>query len=182
MPTLFQAVLGFAGASGVGMLCLTGLYLTVSVFATNLPLVTTSLVTDTNWSAVVSLPMLVVAYVVGLLAIASVEACGPSTTPDVEGLRDPAVAPRYAKLDQEAEILSGSVVGFALLGVAAIANIRSFSGWTRTLLFTAALCLTLSFLAWKMSRAKRALAAHLLQRASRPVGQLQSSIDRSIDA
>ena len=126
------------------------------------------LVTDTNWSAVVSLPMLVVAYVVGLLAIASVEACGPSTTPDVEGLRDPAVAPRYAKLDQEAEILSGSVVGFALLGVAAIANIRSFSGWTRTLLFTAALCLTLSFLAWKMSRAKRALAAHLLQRASRP--------------
>jgi hypothetical protein len=43
------------------MLCLTGLYLIVSVLATNLPLVTTALVADTNWSAVVSLPMRVVA-------------------------------------------------------------------------------------------------------------------------
>jgi hypothetical protein len=91
------------------MLCLTGLYLIVSVLATNLPLVTTALVADTNWSAVVSLPMRVVAYVVGLLAITLVETWSPSTPPDVESLPRSSVAPRYAQLDQEAEILSGSV-------------------------------------------------------------------------
>lgn len=173
MPTLFQAVQGFAGASGVGMLCLTGLFLIVSVFATNLPLVTTWLVADANWSALVSLPVLVVAYVVGLLAIASVEACTPATDLDIQGLRDPAIASRYSKLEQEAEILSGSVVGFALLGLAALANIRSFSGWTRTLLFTAALCLTLSLLAWKMTRVKRTLAAQLLRHAGLPRSDTQ---------
>jgi hypothetical protein len=37
MPTLFQGIQGFAGASGVGILCLVGLFFIVSVFATNLP-------------------------------------------------------------------------------------------------------------------------------------------------
>jgi hypothetical protein len=32
MPTLFQSIQGFAGASGVGILCLVGLFLIVSVF------------------------------------------------------------------------------------------------------------------------------------------------------
>jgi hypothetical protein len=32
MPTLFQSSQGFAGASGVGILCLVGLFPIVSVF------------------------------------------------------------------------------------------------------------------------------------------------------
>ena len=31
MPTLFQSIQGFAGASGVGILCLVGLFLIVSM-------------------------------------------------------------------------------------------------------------------------------------------------------
>src|SRR5262245_3111571 len=115
MPTLFQAVQGFAGASGVGMLCLTALYFIASAFATNLPAATDKLVANPNWSAIVSLPLLVIAYVIGLLAIASVEGYSSLAGSDLQGLRDAAIASSYGKLEQEAEILSGSVVGFALL-------------------------------------------------------------------
>ena len=175
MPTIFQAVQGFAGASGVGMLCLTGLFLIVSVFATNLPLVTTWLVADSNWSAVVSLPVLVIAYVVGLLAISSVDAWTHAGESNFTLLREPAVASRHSQLEQEAEILSGSVVAFGLLGIAALANTHSFPGWTRTLLFSAMLCFMLSFLAWKVSAAKRQRASRLL----RQVSSLDSVTSRS---
>jgi hypothetical protein len=147
MPTLFQAVI-------------------VSVFATNLPTVTAKLVTDANWSAIVSLPVLVIAYVVGLLAIASVEACSGFADSDLRGLQDAGIAPSYGKLTQEAEILSGSVVGFGLLGVAAVANTWLWPGWTRTLMFTAVLCSGISFLAWKMAFAKHGAASKLLRNGS----------------
>jgi hypothetical protein len=73
MSTLFQSIQGFAGASGVGVLCLLGLFLIVSVFAENLPALATLLLGSNNWSAIATLPILVVAYVIGLLAIALVD-------------------------------------------------------------------------------------------------------------
>lgn len=73
MPTLFQGIQGFAGASGVGILCLVGLFFIVSVFATNLPYLATLLISSANWAGIATVPVLVVAYVVGLLAIALVD-------------------------------------------------------------------------------------------------------------
>ena len=73
MPTLFQSIQGFAGASGVGVLCLAGLFLAASVFADNLPVVAKNLFASPNWSAVANLPLLVVAYVIGPLAMALVD-------------------------------------------------------------------------------------------------------------
>src|SRR5687768_3670707 len=140
MPTLFQNIQGFAGASGVGVVCLIGLFLTVSVFADNLPKVATLLLDSSSWSAVGTLPLLVVAYVIGLLAIAVVDRSTPLTSTGIAALGSGAVAARYGQLVQEAEILSGSVVGFVLLGGAALFNIMAFPGWTRTMVFTGALC------------------------------------------
>ena len=101
-------------------MCLVGLFLTVSVFADNLPTVATLLLASSNWSAVATLPVLVVAYVIGLLAIALVDRGTRPTNSGISALSQRAVAMRYGQLEQEAEILSGSVVGFALLGVAAL--------------------------------------------------------------
>jgi hypothetical protein len=161
MPTLFQSIQGFAGASGVGILCLIGLFLTVSVFADNLPTVATLLLASPNWSAVATLPVLVVAYVIGLLAIALVDKGTRLTNSGINALSQSAVAVRYGQLEQEAEILSGSVVGFVLLGVAALLNTRVLPGWTRTLVFTSALCGAIAVSAWKMSRRKHDAAAAL---------------------
>ena len=161
MPTLFQSIQGFAGASGVGVLCLGGLFLTVSVFADNLPTAATLLLASSNWSAVATLPVLVVAYVIGLLAIALVDRGPRLTHSGIRALSQGGVAARYGQLEQEAEILSGSVVGFVLLGVAALLNTMAFPGWTRTLVFTGALCGVIAGGAWKMSRMKHAAAAAL---------------------
>ena len=167
MPTLFQSIQGFAGASGVGVLCLTGLFLIVSVFADNLPAAATQLVASSNWSSVASFPVLVVAYVIGLLAIALVDRGTPVSDSVIDVLSQGSVAQRYAQLEQEAQILSGSVVGFALLGIAAFVNTMAFPGWTRTLVFTGLLCTVIAATAWTMGRRKHAAAAVLTVVATR---------------
>lgn len=162
MPTLFQGIQGFAGASGVGILCLVGLFLSVSVFADNLPAIATLLLASSNWSAIASIPVLVVAYVIGLLAISLVDRPNRLTGRGIDALSHDAVALRYGQLEQEAEILSGSVVGFVLLGIAAVLNTMVFPGWSRTLAFTGVMCGLISVAAWKMSRHKHAAAAALV--------------------
>ena len=160
MPTLFQGIQGFAGASGVGILCLVGLFFIVSVFATNLPYLLSLLVSSSNWAAIAAVPVLVVAYVLGLLAIALVDR--GSQTASLSQLVEGPVAMRYGQLEQEAEILSGSVVGFLLLSIAAAVNTLAFAGWTRTLAFAAFLSGAIAYSAWIMSRRKHRAAATLL--------------------
>ena len=173
MPTLFQGIQGFAGASGVGVLCLVGLFFIVSVFATNLPYLVTLLVSSSNWAGIATVPVLVVAYVVGLLAIALVDRGNQLTASALNALIEGPIALRYGQLEQEAEILSGSVVGFLLLSIAALANTLAFPGWTRTLVFAATLSGGIACSAWIMSRSKHRAAATLLggcaaARAGRP--------------
>jgi hypothetical protein len=67
MPTLLQGIQGFAGASGVGILCLSALFFGGSVFATNLPTLADFVASSKTWSGIVTVPILVVAYVVGCL-------------------------------------------------------------------------------------------------------------------
>ena len=71
------------------------------------------------------------------------------------------MAVRYGQLEQEAEILSGSVVGFFLLAAAALLNTTVYPGWTRTLLFMGVLCGAIAGMAWKMSRMKHAASMGL---------------------
>jgi hypothetical protein len=111
---------------------------------------------------VATLPVLVVAYVIGLLAIALVDRATRLTHSGISALTNTVVAARYAQLEQEAEILSGSVVGFVLLGVASLLNTMVFPGWNRTLVFTCILCGLIAGSAWRMSRAKHAAAAGLV--------------------
>ena len=69
MPSLLQGIQGFAGASGVGVMCLTALFFGASVFATSLPALADFVAVSRTWSGIVTIPLLVVAYVApGLLA------------------------------------------------------------------------------------------------------------------
>jgi hypothetical protein len=173
MPTLFQGIQGFAGASGVGILCLVGLFFVVSVFATNLPHLVSLLVSSSNWAAIAAVPVLVVAYVVGLLAIALVDHGGQ--TASLHQLIEGPAAMRYGQLEQEAEILSGSVVGFLLLSIAAAVNTLAFPGWTRTLAFAALLSGAIGYSAWIMSRRKHRAAAALLEACTAGTGPPEHS-------
>ena len=111
-------------------MCLTAFFWGSSVFATNLPVVAELIVVSRTWSGIVTIPILVVAYVVGVLAIAVVEGATNEGTAELDALQGLA-AQRFSQLEQEAEILSGSVIGFLLLGSAGFLNIRAYPGWTR---------------------------------------------------
>lgn len=171
MPTLLQGIQGFAGASGVGILCLSALFLGGSVFATNLPTVAEIVASSTTWSGIVTVPILVVAYVVGLLAIALIESqmrVHPIELGSLQGV----AAQRYSQLEQEAEILSGSFVGFILLGAAAFLNILTFPGWRPTLTITGVSLLAIAASAWRMSRDKHDAAKEWAIRNNfRPSGE-----------
>ena len=160
MPSMLQGIQGFAGASGVGVMCLTAFFLGSSVFATNLPVVVNLVAVSKTWSGIVTIPILVVAYVVGVLAIAVVEGVASAGTVELDALQGVA-AQRFSQLEQEAEILSGSVIGFLLLGAAGLLNIRAYPGWTKTLLICSAMCIAIAVCALIASRAKHQSAAKL---------------------
>ena len=108
-------------------MCLTALFFGASVFATNLPALADFIAVSTTWSGIVTIPILVVAYVVGVLAIAVVEGVTSAGIVELDALQGLA-AQRFSQLEQEAEILSGSVIGFLLLAAAACSQRLGVSG------------------------------------------------------
>jgi hypothetical protein len=160
MPSLLQGIQGFAGASGVGVMCLTALFFGASVFATSLPALADFIAVSTTWSGIVTIPLLVVAYVVGVLAIAIVERFTNAGNVELDALQGLA-AQRFSQLEQEAEILSGSVIGFLLLSAAAFLNVWAYPGWARTLMICGAASFVTAVAAWNISRAKHQAAARL---------------------
>ena len=162
MPSMLQGIQGFAGAAGVGVVCLAAFFWGSSVFATNLPLVANIVAASAAWSSVVTIPIVFVAYVVGLLAIAIVESVTARSTVELAALQGLA-AQRFSQLKQEAEILSGSVVGFLLLAAAGALNVRAYPGWTRTLLACSVISIAIAACAFVVSRRKHQLAEHLVR-------------------
>jgi len=155
-------------------MCLTALFFGASVFATNLPALADFIAVSTTWSGMVTVPILVVAYVVGLLAIALVERFTVPGSSELDALQGLA-AQRFSQLEQEAEVLSGSVIGFFLLATAAFLNVWAFPGWTRTLMIGGVVFLAMAVGAWRISRDKHQAAANLATRTgSRPRTRLGS--------
>ena len=174
MPSLLQGIQGFAGASGVGVMCLTALFFGASVFATNLPALADFVAAMTTWSGLVTIPILVVAYVVGVLAIAVVEGVTSEAIVELDALEGLG-AQRDSQLEQEAEILSGSVIGFLLLAAAAFLNAWAYPGWARTLMICGAASFVTAVGAWRVSRAKHQSAARLTAKST---SQRRREVDR----
>jgi len=149
-------------------MCLTAVFFGASVFATNLPALADFIAVSTTWSGIVTIPILVVAYVVGVLAIAVVEGVTSTGIVELDALQGLA-AQRFSQLEQEAEILSGSVVGFLLLAAAAVLNVWAYPGWGRTLTICGVASFVTAVGAWRVSRGKHQAAAGLARRtASKP--------------
>jgi hypothetical protein len=108
---------------------------------------------------------LVVAYVVGVLAIAVVEGATNAGIVELDALQGLA-AQRFSQLEQEAEILSGSVAGFLLLAAAAVLNVWAYPGWARTLMICGAASFVTAVGAWSVSRVKHQSAARLARKTS----------------
>lgn len=162
MTVPFPDVQGFAGATGVGLLVMTAIYLITIVFATNLPEIAKAWVQGREWGAFSFVPLVLVAYVVGLLAMAAVDwavACAP-----IAVMQAGPAANQYIQLEQEAAILSGGVVAFALFAVAALLHVTALPGWKPTLLAATLLCVIVAAGSFLLARNKHS-AAEVLSKA-----------------
>lgn len=162
----FPDIQGFAGATGVGLLVLVGMYLLVIVFADNLPSVANAWIQRKEWGGLSFVPLVLVAYVIGLLAMALVgSTLGQDSTVVVTAPAGASVN-EYVQLKQEAAILSGAVAAFALLAVAAVAQAFSWRGWAPTLIFSAILSAAVACGSYKMAYNKMSAASELAAKLS----------------
>jgi len=147
MDTPWQNIQSFSGASAVGAIVFVDLALVANAFADNLfPTINLYAQTST-WAIVVAIPILSLVYLVGVLSIGAGEALlGWLRLKKVVALdEDPAgligcgdaIIGTYQRLRQEAELLAGSVVAFALLAVGSTLHAWRIVGWRRFLIAVA---------------------------------------------
>jgi hypothetical protein len=164
----WQSIQGFSGATAVGSLVFVDWVLITNAFADNLFPVINLYSQSPTWAIVTAIPVLSLAYLLGLLCIGAGEALLvvfrliPASSLD-EGqmacseLSD-FIAARYQQLRQDAEVLAGSALALGLLAVAASLHAWRIDGWRRFLL-SVAVCATLVALGSLALSVRRYLSA-----------------------
>ena len=179
----WQSIQGFSGATAVGSLVFVDWALITNAFADNLFPVINLYSQSPTWAIVTAVPVLSLAYLLGLLCIGAGEAfmilCKfvPASSLD-EGqtaCSDPSsfVAARYQQLRQDAEILAGSALALGLLAVGASLHAWGIEGWRR-LLISVAVCATLVAVGSFALSVRRQLSA---SRLTRPLNRAMASAD-----
>jgi hypothetical protein len=162
MDLPWQNIQGFSGAAAIGAIVLVDLALISNAFADNLfPVIEIYSQTPT-WAIVVAVPLLSLAYLVGLLAIGAGDALirllRPARTnvliaDDIAlAAASDSIVGRYQQLRQEAELLAGSTIAFALLAVGAGLSAWRVTGWQRFL--TAVAIASMAFTAGSIALAR----------------------------
>ena len=179
----WQSIQGFSGATAVGSLVFVGWALITNAFADNLFPVINLYSQSPTWAIVTAVPVLSLAYLLGLLCIGAGEAfmifCKfvPASSLD-EGQTacsdsSSFVAARYQQLRQDAEILAGSALALGLLAVGASLHAWRIEGWRR-LLISVAVCATLVAVGSFALSVRRQLSA---SRLTRPLNRAMASAD-----
>lgn len=177
MQIPWQSLQGFSGATAVGALTFIGLVLIANAFAPNLFPAIDFYARTSTWAIVVAIPVLSLAYLLGLVSIGIAEAALIWFSLLDENLlvNDPIkvsscgefVASKFHQLRQEAEILAGSSISLVLLSFGAALSAWAVGGWRRFLiaitvfaLLLAICCIMLSISRNKTAK-KLAIAAEL---------------------
>ena len=143
MEIPWQSIQGFSGASVIGALVLVDLGLIANAFADNLFPTITNFSTTAAYALVIAVPVLSLTYLLGLLCIGAAElALTLSHLLNAKTLAEDTVtvsargescAARFHQLRQEAELLAGGVIVFALLAVGSALSAWRIEGWRRFL-------------------------------------------------
>jgi hypothetical protein len=154
METPWQGLQGFSGATAVGALVFVDLALVANAFADNLfPVINIYSQTPT-WAIVVAIPAVSLAYLLGVLSIGASELILVSVhlldakalvedTISVAGRGEYAAA-RFQQIRQEAELLAGGAIAFALLSLGAALSAWRIEGWRRFLTAVAIMAVLLA--------------------------------------
>jgi hypothetical protein len=141
----WQSIQGFSGATAVGSIVFVDWALITDAFAGNLIPVINVYSQSPTWAIVIAVPVLSLAYLLGLLCIGAGEALllavklvSESTLADDDFVRADVsnlAAARYQLLRQDAEILAGSALAIAIAHLAIGASLHAWQidGWRRFL-------------------------------------------------
>jgi hypothetical protein len=143
MDIPWQGLQGFSGATAIGALVFVDLALVANSFANNLFPVIQDYSKTQTWAIVVAIPVISLAYLLGVLSIGTselmliwVRALDAKTlvedTIAVTGKGEYAAA-RFQQIRQEAEMLAGGTIAFALLALGAALYAWKIAGWRRFL-------------------------------------------------
>jgi hypothetical protein len=138
-----QALQGFSGATAIGGLVFVDLILIGNAFADNLFPAIRQYSENPTWAIVVAVPLVSLAYLLGVLSIGASELILTSLrllnkrvlvddTIDASSGGE-YVAGRFQQIRQEAELLGGGVIAFALLALGAALSGWRIEGWRRFL-------------------------------------------------
>jgi hypothetical protein len=175
----WENVQGFSGATAVGAIIIVDLALIANSFADNLFPVIDMYARTSTWAIVVAIPVLSLTYLVGLLSIGAGETVLTWLRfVDTRRLTEDAVAlsrqgdfivGRFQQFRQEAELLAGSMVAFALLALGSGLSSWRILGWRRFLMGTAIAAIVLGSGSAILS-VSRHKAAHRLAHAVKNQG------------
>ena len=145
--TPWQGIQGFSGATAVGSLVFIDWALITNAFANNLFPMINLYSQSPTWAIVTAVPVLSLAYLLGLLCIGAGEALLIAVKLVPKGCLDDGiiagsersdfVVAKYQQLRQDAEILEGSALALLLLAVGASLHAWRIDGWSRFLLSVA---------------------------------------------
>jgi hypothetical protein len=174
MPS--ESITAVAGPAGVGALCILGVFLFLDGRAPDLfPTVETYAKTAT-WGIVAAVPVLVMAYVLGLFLISGAVLAvqltfGPASeleAADIARLaaisaEKSAAVQTYVQLRQDSSVLAGSAVALIVLFAGAISEIRNLPHLKGTVILLGIGTLLLAALMFYFAGRKRGEAHHLAE-------------------
>src|SRR6185436_12363728 len=128
----------FAGATGVGALCILGVFLFLDGRAPTLFPTIEEYAKTATWGVVAAIPVLAIAYVIGLVLITA--SCfavrgvfGPSLPNEAAdtarvslvAIKESVLTQEYLQLKQERDVLGGAALSLIVLAIGAISDSRN---------------------------------------------------------
>jgi hypothetical protein len=128
----------FAGATGVGALCILGVFLLLDGRSPTLFPAFEEYAKTATWGVVAAVPVLAIAYVTGLVLITASclairSSFGPSLLDEATdtarvshvSAKDSVLAQEYIKLKQERDVLGGAALAFLVLAIGALSETKN---------------------------------------------------------
>ena len=181
----WQSIQGFSGATAVGSLVFVAWALITNAFADNLFPVINVYSQSPTWAIVTAVPLLSLAYLLGLLSIGAGEALMilfkfvPANCLDERQMdsseRTGLVGARYQQLRQDAEILVGSALALGLLAVGAVLHAWRMEGWRRFLVSVAVCATVVAVGSFALSVRRQRWASRLARSVNRTTVGADSS-------
>jgi len=168
----------FAGATGVGALCLLGIFLLLDGRAPTLFPTFEQYASTATWGIVAAIPVLAIAYVVGLVLItASCVAVrgsfGPTLLDEAAdtarvsyvSAKESVLAQEYLRIKQERDVLGGAALALVVLAAGALSETANLSH-LRSVIILAAVGTLIAALALFYSAGMKSRQAHVFASVS----------------